>query len=526
MKKSSKSTSKNEVVFSKEKIIEVLKEIFANIKKYLIIFGKEIKKFSKKDFGKFNGTHVLVCGALLVLLFIFVGRGFFTGNDVEYPIVYNNTDGDMFLLDSKGKSHSNALKLANGESVSNVTYANTTNRYVLFEKNESLYLYDSKEKDETTQIVSNVSDYWFTEDDKYIVVVDETKNLHIYNYKDTKKVDTEIDTVLDVRGNKILYEKDNTLYARDVNPKKDDKLKVSEDYETLVRFSEDGKNILYINGERELYFYNIKKDESKRIAKNVTTYYCDKESCESLFYVETDSSKIVYYYDGESSTKIVKDLYSVYAYNTEKQQIIYTVLDNGEYTLYYKQGENDAVQIESRLHSIRTVKIFEGKEIYYITGDNEVKYAKIRGEKLDNVKTIGNDVTGFLYPHKEGYAFVGNVKDSNSGKLYVAKKGTAKEIDEKVNANFIVVSKSGKRIYYMKEYEKTGDLYYTTGSKGKLVEKDVYDFEYFKDDLIYLIKDYSSSKSKGTLYRYTNKTVKVADDVTRIAPSPVTYEAK
>ena len=131
---------------------------------------------------------------------------------------------------------------------------------MLFEKNESLYLYDSKEKDETTQIVSNVSDYWFTEDDKYIVVVDENKNLHIYNYKDTKKVDTEIDTVLDVRGNKILYEKDNTLYVRDVNPKKDDKLKVSEDYETLVRFSEDGKNILYINGERELYFYNIYRD--------------------------------------------------------------------------------------------------------------------------------------------------------------------------------------------------------------------------------------------------------------------------
>ena len=526
MKNSSKSTSKNEVIVSKEKIIEVLKDIFSNIKKYVMIFGKEIKKFSKKDFGKFNGTHVLVCGALLVLLFIFVGKGFFTDSNVDYPIVYNNTDGDMFLLDNKGKSHNNALKLANGESVSNVTYANTTNRYVLFEKNESLYLYDSKEKDETTQIVSNVVDYWFTEDDKYIIAVDESKNLYIYNYKETKKVETEIDTVLNVRGENILYEKDNTLYVRNVNPKKDNKLKVSEDYENLVRFSEDGKNILYINGERELYFYNIKKDESKRIAKNVTTYYCDKKSCESLFYVETDASKIVYYYDGESSTKIVKDLYSVYAYNVEKKQIIYTVLNNGEYTLYYKQGENDAVQIESRLHSIRTVKIFDGKEIYYITGDNEVKYIKINGDRLDNIKSIGKDVTGFLYSYKDGYVFVGDVKDSNNGNLYVVKSGKAKKIDEKINTNFLVVNKNGKRIYYMKEYEKTGDLYYTTGSKGKLVEKDVYDFEYFKDDLIYLIKDYSSSKSKGTLYRHTNKTVKIADDVTRIAPSPVIYETK
>ena len=43
------------------------------------------------------------------------------------------------------------------------------------------------------------------------------------------------------------------------------------------------------------------------------------------------------------------------------------------------------------------------------------------------------------------------------------------------------------------------------------------------DNLIYLIRDYSTSKGSGDLYRYTNKSVKVAENVTRIASSPVYY---
>ena len=52
----------------------------------------------------------------------------------------------------------------------------------------------------------------------------------------------------------------------------------------------------------------------------------------------------------------------------------------------------------------------------------------------------------------------------------------------------------------------------------------MYNYEYVKDNLIYLIKDYSVSKSRGDLYRYTNKSVLIVEDVTRMASIPVYFE--
>ncbi len=526
MKNEKKVASPKKESNVKDKMLIVLKKVFTAIKKFILVLGKKIGKFSKLKIGKFNGGQVLVVLALVVLLFIFGGNMFKGENVADYPVIYNNTDGDLYLVDKNAKNEEKAVKLANGESVNNVVYANTTNRYILFQKNEALYLYDSKKKDETTKIVSGVESYSFSKDDKYVIAISEDKKLHIYNFKETFEVEEDIDNVAGVTEDKIMYEKENTLYVRSINPKKDDKLKVTEDYDTYVKFSEDGKNIMYINGERELYSFNVKKDKNEKIAKNVANYYCDTKSCEKLYYVENDSSKVVYYYDGKGSQKIIKDIYNIYAYNVEEKQVVYSTIEDGEYTLYYKKGTKDAVKIESKLDSIRTVKIFEGKEIYYITGDQEVKYVKISGAKLGNVKTIGSDVVGFLYLHKNGYAFVGDVKDNSSGKLYFVKNGKVREIDENVNSSFITISNNGKKLYYMKDYQTTGDLFVTSGGKGKEVEKDVYNFEYVKDDLIYLIKDYSTAKSRGSLYRYTGKTVKIADNVTRIAPSPVIYQSK
>ena len=523
MKKEENATSKNNIVEVKNNVVTLSKKILNILNNVWNKIILTIKKIAKMHFGKFSGTHVLVVGALALLLLFFMFKGIFGHDGIDYPVIYNNNDGDLYLMDRKTKNDDKAIKLANGESVSNVIYANTTNRYVLFQKNEALYLYDSKEKDETTKVVSDVSGYAFTEDDKYIVALDEDDNLKVYNYKETKKIESDVSNIVAISKDYILYEKENNLYVRSVNPKKDDRLKVTDDYDTYIHFSEDGKNVLYINNDRELYSFNIRKDEDKKIAKNVRTYYCDTESCEKLFYVENDETKSVYYYDGNDSQKVAKDIYSVNAYDVENKQLVYATLEDGKYNLYYQKATKDAVLIEDELESVRTVKIFDGKAIYYITGENEAKYVKINGAKIGNIKSIGEDVTGYFYLHKNGYVFVSDVKD-NEGTLCLAKNGSVKEIDDDVNTNLITIGENGKSIYYLKDYNTSGDLYVSKGGKGREIEKDVYSYEYVKDDLIYLIKDYSVSKSRGDLYRYTNKSVQVAEDVTRIASSPVYFE--
>ncbi len=486
----------------------------------------EAKKFSEKDFGKFKGKHILmgVCAVVVLLLLVVIVKGLFGSKDVEYPVIYNNSDSDLYLMTTKVKSQDKAVKLSSGDSASDVTYANNTNRYVLFIKNESLYLYDAKKKDETTKLVSDVSStYGFTEDDKYVVAMDEDGTLYSYNFgKDKEKLDSDVARVYDASNTKILYAKDDDLYIRSLNAKKDDRVKVTDEF-SYPSLSEDGKNIVYINDDGDLYLYTISKKDGKKVASDVLSYICDTKSCTNMYYMVQDGSDtIIYYYNGKEGKKIVEEA-TIQAVDVDKQLLVYTTEDDDESTLYFKKGSAEAAKIEDDLDGIRTVRIFNGKEIYYVTSDGEVKYAKISGNKVTGVKSLAEDA-GSLYEYKNGYVFVADVpKDKSLGDLYFASNGKAKKVDSDVNTYLIKVSNDGSKVYYMKDYKNSGDLYVSSGGKGKKIDSDVYTFQYIKDNLIYYIKDYSTSKSKGDLYRYTGKSVKLAEDVTRIAYTPNSF---
>ena len=481
----------------------------------------EAQKFSEKDFGKFKGKHIImcVCAVVVLVLLVCILKGLFGSKDVEYPVIYNNADGDLYLMTTKVKKEDKAVKLSNGDSAYSVEYANTTNRYVLFEKNDDLYLYDAKKKDQTTKLVSDVDEYGFTENDKFVVATDEEGNLYSYNFgKDKEKLDADVEEILGVTDSKILYEKDGELFVRSLNAKKDDRLKVaSEDEYSRASLSKDGKSVVYINDDNELQLYTVSKKSAKKVAEDVYSYICDTKSCTTMYYRDEDSA--IYFYNGKESKKVAEEV-TPYAYDVDKQLIVYAEEDDDEVTLYFKKGTADATKIEEDIDGIKSVRIFNGKEIYYVTSEGEVKYSKINGNKVSAPKSLAEDA-GSLYEYKSGYAFVADLsKDGAKGDLYFAHGGKAKKVDSDVNVYMIKVSNDGSKVYYMKDYKTTGDLYVTSGGKGKKIDSDVYTYQYIKDKLIYYIKDYSSSKGKGDLYRYTGKSVKIAEDVTRLASTP------
>lgn len=506
------------------KIGKILKRLIIFIKKLIVVIFTKLRKVSNTKYGNFDGNYILIGGLLVIVLLVFFISNVFKANIVDYPVVYNNNDGDLYLLTKKAKTEDDAIKLSNSERSEEIVYANNTDRYILFKKKSDLYLYDAKAKDETTKIISDVYSYMFSFDDKYVVALDSEANLRIYNFKEVFKIEKDVSSIIAISEDKVLYEKDNTLYVRSINPKKDDRLKVSEEFDTNVRFSEDGKNVIYIDNQKQLHIFNVKKDKDIKVAKNVTKYYCDKKSCEKMFYEAKDDIKSIFYYDGKDSTRVVKELYNVNDYDVERKQLVYTVIDDGEYSLYYQKGSNEAALVENDLQGLREVRLFNGKDIYFTTSDNEVRYAKIGGNRIRVVKSIAEDVSGYFYAHKDGYVFISDMKDG-CGNLNLARSGKIKEIDSDVYTGLITISEDGKSIYYLKDYKRTGDLYMSTGGKGKIIEKDVYNYEYMNKDLIYLIRDYSTSKGSGDLYRYTNKSVKIAENVTRIASSPVYYIA-
>ena len=525
MKTEKKPTNKVDYKKMFNKVIKFLKRLYELIKKVVIVLFNKLKEISKTRYGKVDGNYLLLGGLALVVVIVFIIKGISNGGVVDYPVVYNNTDGDLYLLTKKAKNDDDSIKLGTSERSEDIVYANNTSRYMLFKKKNDLYLYDAKSKDETTKIVSDVVAYMFSFDDKYVVALDKEDNLRVYNFKETIKIEKDVSSIIGISEDKVLYEKEKILYVRSINPKKDDRLKVTEEFDTNVRFSEDGKTIIYIDNSKKLHLFNINRDKDVEVAKNVTKYYCDKESCNKLYYESRDDIKSIYYYDGNDSTRIAKDIYNLNAYDVERKQLVYTVLDDGEYSLYYQKGTNDATLIENDLQGIKEVKLFDGKDIYFTTSDSEIRYARIGGSKIKVVKSIADDVSGYFHAHKDGYVFVSDV-DDGSGVINLVKRGKVKKIDEDVYTGFIAIGKDGDRIYYLKDYKTSGDLYVSTGGRGKEVEKDVRNYEYVNDDLIYFIRDFSTSKGAGDLYRYTNKSVKIAENVTRIASSPVYFVSK
>ncbi len=523
MEKNKKSTTGLDFKKFKEVLNDIGKGLVTFIKNVIIYLKKFFRFLASKKIGKLNGVHIFSIAIVVVLFVILLmGNG---EKEIAYPLIYNNNDGDLYLVDTSIKSGTDAIKLASGESTSNVVYANTTERYVLFKKNNSAYLYDAKKSEETLKIAKDVVDYFFSLNDKYIVTLDDAGNLDVYNYKDTEKIEKDVSSIVDYTEDKIMYVKESILYVRSINPNKDDRLKVTENYDSYVRFSEDGKNIIYLDTDRNLHLFNIKKDKDEKIASKVSSCYCDDSSCEKMFYVENDDSRTIYYYDGKESNAMADDIYSVNAYDVEHKQIVFTKVVDDKYSLYFQKYGKDEVEIEDNITGLRTVKLFEGKDIYYINSDNELNYVRISGSDVSSVKNIGNDVTGYLFVYKKGYVFVGDVKNS-SGTLYKADRGNVKKIDTEVNCSLVTVGNDGKDIYYLKDYQTTGDLYIYNGMSKKEIAKDVYNYEYVKDNLIYFIKDYSVSKARGDLYRYTNKAVLIESDITRVASSPVYFELK
>ena len=500
------------------KVADGGKKVLETAKNGSKVVVNKATEFSKRDFGKFKGLHIMIAGGVvvLVLLLVVLSSVFGGGKDVEYSVVYADDDGDLYLMKPNAKKEDDAIKLA-GDTSSGVIYANTNNRYILFTKDSDLYLYDAKAKEETVKILSDVDDYDFTEDDKYVIAIDADSNLYSYNFKkDKERLDTDVSEIYVYDSTHIVYEKDGSVYVRSINAKKDDRAKITDEYNGVLRLSEDGKFVTYIDEDSNLMAYNISKKENNKIAGDVSTYYCDTQSCKKLYYVVTDDENDLYYYNGKEGTKVASDISYVCDSDVDEQKVVYTVADDGEYTLYYQKGTKDAAKIEDGLESLNGVHLFEAKEIYYINEDNELKYVKINGNKVGDVKSVADDVD-YLTMNKNGYVFVADVDDDSNGTLYFAKGGKAKEIADDVYSSKVTVSKDGKRVYYLQDYKNTGDLYVTTGGKGKKIESDIRSYIVVKSNLIYMLKDYSSSKSRGDLFRSNgHKSVKLAENVQRL----------
>lgn len=521
--KDTKTNKDNKFLKTVKVIIKKLGILFVNlikmIKRLIKKLIKVIKEFGSKDFGKFKGVHVIRVVVIILLVWI-MGSLVSSINHVksiDYPVVYKTNDKKLMLLNAKdGKG--DEIKIGSEGRTSDVMYAHTTNRYVLYVKNDGLYLYDSKSKEETTKLVANIAEWYeFTEDDKYVIMLDDSNNLYVYDFKnESEKLESGITSIVGYSNKNVVYTKDGSLYIKGLKASRDDKKKISDSYYNKPVLLDNGKYVYYIDSSKNLYKYNVSKDRNEQIDANVGQMYVSEETGK-MYYYKNGSN--LHYYDGKDNEEIAKDVVYIADNDPDEGQILYLKKDN-KYELYYQKGNKEADLVDDSLDSSAiTAYIYDNKAIYYIDGKHNLNYAKIKGAKIKRVIKVDDEVYD-LYTVKQGFIYVTDIKDGSSGTLYITKGPEAKKIDDDVSSvrSNIKVSNNGKKIYYLKDFEETsGNLYVSSGREGKKIVKNVCSYEYANDDLIYYVSNCSMVNNvnyPGDLYKYDGKSTKLATDIT------------
>jgi hypothetical protein len=126
MKKDNKNSTKVDVNKILNRIVKFLKKLGVLLKKGTIALIAKLKEISKTRYGKIDGNYVLIGGILVIVLFIMFIGNFINGDKVDYPVDYNNTDGELQLITKKAKNEDDAIKIASSERPEDIVYAKNT----------------------------------------------------------------------------------------------------------------------------------------------------------------------------------------------------------------------------------------------------------------------------------------------------------------------------------------------------------------------------------------------------------------
>ncbi len=474
------------------------------------------EKKNKLDVNKIFNRNNISLLIKIFFVFYFIGILFLLyvkrDNNIDMPIVYS-TKSNLHLIMANTRKENQDKPLVADDNQS-IIYSNTNGRYVLYKDGAALYLFDTK-IGKANELLSMVNYYNFTSNDKRVVMTDVMKNLYVFdmNKKEGFLLDSEVITVYNISNDYVLYKKDDDLYVANLNTKENEIIKISDNYTSNIRFNKEGNKIYFLNNESEFIEYSIKDKKMNTIDENVKVFYCKKE-CDSYYYLIANKENDLKYYDGKSKN-IDNSVTRVVYYDSEEKQVAYIKAEDEAYYLYYKYKKVDPIKVDE-IDNVKDLRAYKDKYVYYLTDNDELRYVEAKKGQESNYKILAENVSGYLYSHSDGCSFIANVDEENKGTLFIATKDKVKEIDTEVANNLLFLNEKQNKIYYFKNFGTTGDLYVSSGKRGNLIDQGIYDYQYVNDKLIYYIKDYSVVNGSGSLYIYTNKARKVAENVTKI----------
>ena len=502
---------------------------------------------------KSTKSYLIVFSILfLSILLLLVGSLFRTNITPDYPIVFRGADNRLMVI-----TRNNDVNDITNIEETDIVYANSDVRYILYTDKNTLYLLDTTSTSNKKNLTNNASSYGFSSDDKYVYYIENNKDLRLYNRKtgSSTLVDTDVTKFLDVSLNYAIYEKDNCLIVKDIETGALDV--AAKSYEEII-LSKDGKKMLYsnLNTDESLnyYLYNFADSSNERILTNIeellsynpnftkfiyTTKTTDtiniysnikdsKASSDKKF-VALDKDSVtkeeyeanqklqeeinlrnemrdyaknytvsaydVYYQNNQTKTLLASSVNKVYLDDIADRKLIYTKMNwNSNFDLAnYTSLEEFKKDIESNKEN----------GLYYKVIDTEASLVKENVNENIVVELLSGDGIYFSEDNNLYYSKVTNKK-----------AGTYKLVDENL-VNSIKDMTSDIGLVYLVKENDTNTLKYISSGKSSVISTNVYP-EYITisetENGIYYLKDYENNQGKLMLYNGIINS-KIADDV-------------
>ena len=502
---------------------------------------------------KSTKSYLIVFSIMFLSIFLLlIGSLFRTNVTPDYPIVFKGADNRLMVI-----TRNNDVNDITNIDETDIVYANSDIRYILYTDKSSLYLLDTTSTENKKILTNKASSYGFSSDDKYVYYIETNNDLYIYNRKTTSSylVDSNVTKLLDVSLDYVIYEKDNSLLVKNIATQTIDT--VAKSYEDII-LSKDGKKMLYsyLNQDESLsyYLYNFSDFSNDRILSNIEELLSynstftkfiyttktidtiniynnikdskansdkkfvalDKENAtkeeleanqklqeevnlrnEMRDYAKNYTVKAydVYYQNNQTKTLLASSINKVYVYDINDRKIIYTKMNwNSNFDL------SNYTSLEDFKKDIETNK---ENGLYYKMHDIEASLIKENVNDTLVVEQLGSDEIYFSEDNTLYYSKVTN-----------RKANTYKEVATNLAKPIKNMTSDMGLIYLVKE-DETYTLKYISNGKSGVINTNVYP-EFITisetENSIYYLKDYENNQGKLIIYNGIINS-KIADDV-------------
>lgn len=502
---------------------------------------------------KSTKSYLIVFSILfLSILLLLVGSLFRTNITPDYPIVFKGADNRLMVI-----TRNNDVNDITNIEETDIVYANSDVRYILYTDKNTLYLLDTTSTNNKKILTNNANSYGFSSDDKYVYYIENNKDLHLYNRKTASDtlIDTDVTKFLDISLNYAIYEKDNCLIVKDIETGSSDI--AAKSYEEII-LSKDGKKMLYsnLNTDESLnyYLYNFVDSSNERILTdieellsynanftkfiyttkttdtiNIYNNIKDSKASSDKKFVALDKNNVtkeeyeanqkleaeinlrnemrdyaknytvsaydVYYQNNQTKTLLASSVNKVYINDITDRKLIYTKMNwNSNFDLAsYTSLEEFKKDIETNKEN----------GLYYKVIDTEASLVKENVTENLVVELLSGDGIYFSENNNLYYSKVTNKK-----------AGAYKLVAENLINPIKDMTSDVGLIYLVKEND-TNTLKYISGGKSSIISTNVYP-EYITisetENAIYYLKDYENNQGKLMLYNGIINS-KIADGV-------------